>query len=137
MPVCRKCGVDKADGAFAWRWRALGVRQKVCKDCRKLENAQWYARHGAAHRRRVRLNTAAARARDREYVWTYLSGNPCVDCGEADLAVLELDHVRGKKFKDVSKLMAEGYGLVAIQTEIAKCEVRCANCHRRRTARTR
>lgn len=29
----------------------------------------------------------------------------------------------------MSVLVAEGYGLRAIKAEIAKCDVRCANCH--------
>ena len=135
MPRCRKCGQDKADLAFAWRWRARGVRQPVCRACRKVENAQWYARHGAAHRANIRRHTAAARSRARAYIASLLAATACVDCGERDPLVLEFDHVRGRKYKDVSKLVAEGYGLTAIQNEIAKCDVRCANCHRRRTAR--
>lgn len=137
MPSCRTCGLDKDDEAFAWRWKALAIRQKVCRVCRWRENADWYARHGVEHRRRVRQNTAAARERSRAFVWQYLAAHPCVECGERDPAVLEFDHVRGHKVKDVSKLVAEGYGLETIALEIAKCEVRCANCHRRKTARRR
>jgi hypothetical protein len=56
-----------------------------------------------------------------------------VDCGETDIIVLQFDHVRGKKTNAVSKLVSMGYGLDTIKEEINKCEVRCANCHTRRT----
>ncbi len=50
-------------------------------------------------------------------------------------AVLTFDHIRGKKKKDVSKMVAEGYSIEAIQQEIGKCEIVCANCHMRREQR--
>lgn len=50
--------------------------------------------------------------------------------------VLEFDHVRGVKKGDVSLMARQGLALKTIDAEIAKCDVRCANCHRRRTAIT-
>ena len=58
----------------------------------------------------------------------------CADCGEKDPVVLEFDHVRDKE-KDVSLLLAGGYSLERILKEIDKCVIRCANCHRRKTAK--
>jgi hypothetical protein len=58
-----------------------------------------------------------------------------MDCGERDPIVLEFDHVRGKKKEIVSFLITQGYSLKTIAEEIAKCQVICANRHRRRTAR--
>jgi hypothetical protein len=82
-----------------------------------------------------------ARKRDRRnqlarHVRTYLLNHPCVDCGEADPVVLEFDHVRGIKVASVSRMVNIVVALPLLKAEIAKCEVRCANCHRRRTART-
>lgn len=56
----------------------------------------------------------------------------CVDCGEKDLVVLDLDHVRGKKVGNISAMLAGP--LPRLLAEIDKCEPRCANCHRRVTA---
>jgi len=60
--------------------------------------------------------------------------HPCADCGESDIVVLEFDHQRDK-VADVSLLARDGYSLDKIKREIDKCEVVCANCHRRRTAK--
>lgn len=62
----------------------------------------------------------------------YLAAHSCVDCGESDIVVLEFDH-RGGKVKAVSRF--KGYKIETLMAEIAKCDVVCCNCHRRRTAR--
>jgi hypothetical protein len=69
-------------------------------------------------------------------VWEYLCAHPCVDCGEKDPVVLEFDH-RGDKVMAISVMIARGVGWMKISAEIAKCDVRCANCHRRKTAADR
>jgi hypothetical protein len=71
--------------------------------------------------------------RSRAHVLAFLKEHPCVDCGEDDLRVLEFDHVRGVKLAAVTKLMYQKRPLAILQVEIAKCEVRCANCHRKKT----
>ena len=63
----------------------------------------------------------------------YLRRHPCVDCGQTDIRVLEFDHVRGNKTLEVAKLLDRAISWSAIEAEIAKCEVRCANCHRIKT----
>ena len=68
-------------------------------------------------------------------VYGYLLEHPCVDCGESDPIVLDFDHVRGVKKADVKRMTAGSHAsLTQVMAEIAKCEVRCANCHRRATA---
>lgn len=65
-------------------------------------------------------------------LFEYLLDHPCVDCGEPDPMVLEFDHLRDK-VANVSYMVAVKKPWNVILAEIAKCEVRCANCHRRRT----
>lgn len=73
------------------------------------------------------------KARNKKYVKEYLEQHPCVDCGEADPIVLEFDHVRGEKRDHISSLVSKSCSIEVIQEEIGKCEVRCANCHRKVT----
>ena len=70
-----------------------------------------------------------------ENLKVWLKEHPCVDCGERDVVVLELDHTKGEKFKSVSDMVRGGYSWDKILNELEKCEVRCANCHRRKTAK--
>jgi hypothetical protein len=68
-----------------------------------------------------------------QMVRIYLSTHSCIDCGNPDIRVLEFDHIHGHKVDEISHLLSQGYGWSAIEAEIAKCEVRCANCHRLKT----
>lgn len=75
-------------------------------------------------------------ARAQDFITRVLSEQPCVDCGEDDLVVLDFDHLpEFKKTAGISKMVRNGVGLKKLMDEVAKCEVVCANCHRRRTAR--
>jgi hypothetical protein len=76
------------------------------------------------------------RTRNVTYVVDVLSRHSCTDCGEDQPLVLEFDHV-GKKRASVTTLAWREYSLETVIAEISKCEIRCANCHRRRTARER
>ena len=64
----------------------------------------------------------------------FLSLKSCIDCGEKDPIVLEFDHKDPRnKFKPVSKMFSGHYSWKSVMAEIDKCEIRCANCHRRKT----
>jgi hypothetical protein len=65
---------------------------------------------------------------------TYLN-SPCVDCGEADPIVLQFDHRDGTEKIDEVGTMLNRASWNALLNEIAKCDVRYANCHRVRTTR--
>ena len=82
---------------------------------------------------RVRRNDARYQAEKRAWIAAYLAEHSCVDCGESDPEVLDFDHVRGKKTAAISLLARRGYSLAKLIAEVALCEVRCANCHRRIT----
>lgn len=59
---------------------------------------------------------------------------PCADCGKRyPYYVMDPDHVRGKKLFDLSRMPSEKQSIAAIQEELAKCDIVCANCHRERT----
>ena len=70
-----------------------------------------------------------------KYVANYLKTHPCVDCGETNIIALQFDHVRGDKKTTISEMCIKGYALQTIKDEIAKCDVRCGNCHSRKTAK--
>jgi hypothetical protein len=66
----------------------------------------------------------------------YLKSHPCVGCGETDILVLEFDHeeLKSERKKPHSVTDLLKHSRARLIKEIEKCEVRCANCHKRRTA---
>jgi hypothetical protein len=103
----------------------------VCVNCHR--------RRTAVRSRSWTVNPAWAEPIDRPlrrrnllFVREQLSAASCVDCGESELVVLEFDHV-GPKRASVVAMALDEYSIGSLEREIAECQVRCANCHRRRT----
>ena len=66
----------------------------------------------------------------------YKASKGCMDCGEKDPIVLEMDHRnRNDKSFNVGDKVKLGFSLERMSEELKKCDVVCANCHRRRTAK--
>jgi hypothetical protein len=120
--------------AFAFRHKPTARRHSICKVCQRDYVRTYHRKDPAAYDLARNERMAGYRARNRAFVEAYLREHPCVDCGIADTIVLEFDHVRGQKRREISILVGEGARLAALYAEILKCVVRCANCHRRRTA---
>ena len=67
------------------------------------------------------------------YIKEIKEKNPCIDCKIwYPYYVMDFDHVRGRKHKNVSELI-DSLSKKKIDEEIAKCEIVCSNCHRVRT----
>lgn len=132
MKICNVCNESKPLEEFQKRSRNPDGYTNMCKVCKRAyDNAHYKA--NPERRSYIRENSGQRIKLVREWLREYLSTHPCIDCGISDIIVLEFDH-RGDKVSDISKLMRRG-NLETIQSEVAKCDVRCANCHRRKTAR--
>ncbi len=126
---CPRCRKDKSTKLF--HKRKIGKFQSWCKLCKKKTKGT------RKNRPLEKEQSFSRRQRNQKFVAEYLLSNPCVDCNESDLVVLQFDHVRGIKKNDVAKLVQLSYGIESIKLEIEKCEVRCSNCHIKRTAKHR
>ncbi len=109
--------------------------QSWCRECFAEYGRDYYRRNRDSQKSRLLRNVAATRAENRRRIIEYLATHPCVDCGETDIIVLEFDHL-GDKVANVSTYANGGRTWPRIEAEIEKCEVRCANCHRRKTRAT-
>lgn len=96
---------------------------------------RWYANRTPEQKAEKVRRATERKHQLRTQVFEYLKTHPCIDCGETDPIVLEFDHIHDTKTSNIADMVGQGTGFAKILTEIAKCEVRCANCHRRRTAK--
>ena len=104
-----------------------------CKEDQAAASKKHYEDNKAKIKQRSYERNVKQRQRNREYIAEVKSNSKCIDCGESNHIVLEFDHVKGEKVKNVSDMVHACYSIKSIEKEIDKCEVRCANCHRIRT----
>jgi len=132
--ICPGCGEERdSEKDFSWKNKKKGVRQRWCKLCQAEANKAHYRNNKQIYLDRAIICNARVNTENKQRLYAYLSNNPCVDCGCTDIRVLEFDHVRGSKSANITRLLNNAISWSAIEAEIAKCEVRCANCHRIKT----
>lgn len=91
----------------------------------------WYPKNKAKHISYVRRN----KLRVAEFLDSYKRERSCVDCGFSGKDfphILDFDHLEGgstKKFT-IGSWSRAVLSISAIEKEIEKCELVCANCHR-------
>lgn len=131
MKRCCTCHEIKPLADFHRRSAAPDGRQSRCKAC----FAQQYRDSGDVLRDKVRARDLTLRARKIRLMGEYLADRCCVDCGASDLRVLDFDHRDGVvKRSGIAQMLLGGWTWKAVLSEIEKCDLRCANCHRIRTA---
>jgi hypothetical protein len=133
--TCLECGSEKDSGEFNFRNRAKGTRNGRCRLCTQELGKQRYRKNPKPWIQKAKKRNKEAREETKRLLVEYLLKHPCVDCDESDIVVLDFDHVRGEKRENVTRMAQIGYSWKTILREIEKCVVRCANCHRRKTAK--
>ena len=121
MKLCRKCGLSRPLSEF--HRRGASGTQAWCKPCRRD--------YDRAYHFRTRPLRLAQKQRRRKQLTNWYrslkSSVACADCGRH--AAMEWDHLPGsEKVAEVSTLFRRGR-MRALRTELAKCELVCANCH--------
>lgn len=129
MKTCPNCKRDLCPEDFNKSSVRKDGMQSICRECQ----SSLYKRNRKCHLERVAVNRQRYTNEARSFVWDYLKTHPCAICGETDPVVLEFDHLRDKKMC-ISEMIAQGYRAEKVAQEISKCQVLCANCHRRKTA---
>ena len=124
MKVCYRCRAAKKESEFNRSPKNRDGLHSYCRECQK----QHYRDNEARHKANVRRTSEHRIAILRGIAFETMKGG-CVDCGTQDIRVLEFDHVRGTKRDNIGKLIRAGCGVETLRAEIAKCEVRCRNCH--------
>lgn len=133
MKSCTLCKKEKPLNEFHKKTGSKDGRQNVCAECKNLHNRNRYKKDPKRHAKQVSDCRSKRRKSIHLKIFEHLSINPC-KCGESDPATLEFHHVRGKT-ELISKLLQNSAPWKRIFQEIKRCEVICANCHRKETAK--
>lgn len=131
---CDKCNKTLDIGNFYKNVTKADGVHPTCKACKKFYNAQWYKKNAAKVRKSAKLRLVALKKRRKQWLLEYLQTHPCVDCGESNPVVLDFDHVRGVKVFTIAKCFLN-VSWNSLMLEVEKCDIRCANCHRIKTAK--
>ena len=111
----------------------IAARQKRYRQSERGKAAvarYWASDKGQAHIAKQNAQREEAYAR----VAAIKAESPCADCGGTFPPVcMDFDHIAPGKVRAVSELITNHATWDTIETEIAKCELVCANCHRLRT----
>lgn len=127
---CSLCKVEKPDEEFVWRNKALEIRHCVCKPCQKEKSKAHYH----ANKDKYYAKNKAYELDVQTKVNQLKSKTGCVDCGESDPRCLDFDHIDPTTKTDSIGVLVRKCSYESVLIEIAKCEVRCSNCHRKKTS---
>lgn len=128
---CKGCDQIKDQEEFPFQNKKRRIRYYRCRSCVHDKFV--------ANRERIipQIHDANKRRKldHRRKLYEYLLVHPCIECGEARVECLDFDHIDPtEKLMAISQMPRYNYSWQKIEAEIVKCAVRCANCHRVRTA---
>lgn len=128
MRECKKCFILKPETEFGRKTKTQ--LHSYCKPCVRQHSKEHYRNNTKGYRDRI----DAKKSFLRKLLIDLKNDKACMDCGIIyPYYVMDFDHRDAStKIAEVSKLVSNGE-LQALLDEIAKCDLVCANCHRRRT----
>lgn len=133
--TCTKCKTiyeEPLSDSFNKKSGTADGYQYNCKNCIREFHVQHYLSRKDYYKDKAAKHNEVYKLRSLQFMIDFFKENPCVDCGETDPIILEFDHLENKSCA-VSEMRCAPLEKIAL--EIAKCEVRCCNCHRKKTAK--
>lgn len=128
MKVCGHCKEDKEEVEFNFKDKTKGTRNTICKSCMKISRQADYQNKKERYLERINGN----KVKNREWFVEYKKTLECIKCGENHPACIDFHHRDpNEKEGTVSSLAGQTYSIERTKKEIAKCDVLCANCHRK------
>lgn len=125
---CTKCQRELPLDNFRWKNKAEGKKHAQCKECQRAQEKKHY-QESLIRRESVKA-TAATQKNSNMAVVEEAKKCGCLKCGEKRSYVLDFHHRDNSQKVDTINHMLKSASLKTIQTELEKCDVLCANCHR-------
>jgi hypothetical protein len=130
---CRICKETQPIENFGWNKKDIS-KKTICKTCAKKESRKYYYANIDTQRAQALIRAKRNRYNLRNKFNHYLTDKKCIKCGIADPVVLEFHHHHNDKAYNIASMIIRGFGWERILAEIKKCDILCANCHRKQTA---
>jgi len=136
---CKTCLEYKATDKFQKKQNNLDGLDNICAICKnkssKESKTKYYEKNKKESKERaIKFNNNKI-AKLQKIVNKIKINKGCIDCGlKENPECLDFDHINDK-ILNISFMVSRRYKLEQILQEIEKCEIRCANCHRRKTAK--
>lgn len=139
MKTCTKCGETKNEADYFVKDSKTGRLHAQCKSCykehRKTYQKDHYVRYHQEYLKRAKLRRETLRLEFRANMLDYLDGKVCEECGETDIRTFEFAHIDATaKAFGISQAVRLGRSWSEVLSEICKCRILCANCHKKETA---
>lgn len=129
---CTKCLEIKPIDSFPVKGSGVS---SWCRGCMNSHKKMVYSENTEVMKDRSNRTRNRVRKSVRQFICEYLEENPCIKCGESDIVVLEFDHRDpSEKLFEISYASNGNHSMKRLKDEIDKCDVLCANCHRRKSA---
>lgn len=132
MKICSTCKEEKDYNSFHVLKKGESKLRASCKKCNGKRCQDWHNKNKEQVNVRSKKNREARNELARAFIINHFKQNPCAECGDKNLMVLEFDHLGDKEFT-IAKLLQSSALVSTIKKEVEKCEVVCASCHRIRT----
>jgi len=136
MRTCYTCKESKSLEDFNKKTSRKDGYQTECHECNKLRSRKYYADNETKHKAVILARNLKKRQEKLRLVGEYLLQNPCVDCGEKDIRLLDFDHRGDSPKNNEVMVIAQRSGGTRIERlieEMNKCDIRCKNCHTLKT----
>lgn len=133
--TCSICKQILSISEFNKNKSKLDGLQSHCKLCNRDRSKKYYAANKEYHYKAASKRKQLIVKELRQYIYDYVFTHGCVDCGENSPECCDFDHVTGEKSGNISQMVHRGLCKETILKEIEKCVIRCANCHRKKTAK--
>jgi hypothetical protein len=129
---CCSCKEIKETSEFNKNKYKKDGLQTQCRECSHKKFRDYYHKNLERQKTITIARSKRNKTLTKEKIFKLLANSACAKCGEKDPLVLEFNHL-GNKEKDISLMVAHNLSWARIEKEISKCEVLCANCHKRYT----
>ncbi len=129
MRICSLCKIAKPTTEYHKHKNGKDGLRSRCKDCNRMEARGDYRRNPTPYKLRARKSRKKTSIEVRDWLREIKALHGCCICGIMNPVVLEFHHI-DMSLKVMSVTTIINKGRTAVQNELNKCAIVCANCHK-------